>query len=80
MLRPSYTDLMEAINGTAIEDNKPGVASRYSIVIATAKRARQLIDKEKPLTHSTTNKPVSIAVQEIYEGFITIKDQNQQSI
>ncbi|MCI8586841.1 MAG: DNA-directed RNA polymerase subunit omega, partial [Lachnospiraceae bacterium] len=41
MLHPSYTDLMTTINNEAEGDTRT-VNSRYSIVLATAKRARQL--------------------------------------
>ena len=47
--------------------------SRYSLVIATAKRARELEDKEnsaEPLVHTLSEKPVTIAVEEIYAGKI----------
>ena len=46
MLHPSYTDLMETINSET-EGDTPVVNSRYSIVLATAKRARQLIAGEE---------------------------------
>ena len=42
MLRPSYTELMNLLNEDSDMDNK--ITSRYSIVIAVAKRARQIID------------------------------------
>ncbi|ONI44332.1 DNA-directed RNA polymerase subunit omega [Candidatus Epulonipiscioides gigas] len=41
MLEPSYSQLMEKINHDAGEQL---ITSRYSIIIATAKRARQIID------------------------------------
>lgn len=43
MLHPSYTDLINAVNSEVEPGEEPVVQSRYSIVIATAKRARQLI-------------------------------------
>ena len=46
MLHPSYTDLMKAVNSEIEEGEHPVVNSRYSIVLATAKRARQIIDGE----------------------------------
>ena len=50
MLHPSYTDLINAVNSGAAESgDEPVVQSRYSIVIATAKRARQIIQKVKIL-------------------------------
>lgn len=44
MLHPSYTELMERINKDAEENDTPIVQSRYSIVKATADRAKQIID------------------------------------
>ena len=43
MLHPSYTDLMKVVNSEVGEGDTPVVNSRYSIVMATAKRARQII-------------------------------------
>ena len=43
MLHPSYTELMNAVNSEVKEGEQPIVSSRYSIVIAAAKRARQII-------------------------------------
>ena len=48
------------------------VDSRYSLVVATAKRARELVDGEEPLVKTKTVKPVSIAVREIYNGKILL--------
>ena len=41
MLHPSYTDLMKVVNKDVEEGETKVVNSRYSIVLATAKRARQ---------------------------------------
>ena len=47
--------------------------SRYTIIIAAAKRARELTDGKPPLvTNVKVQKPVSIAVNEIYQGKIKI--------
>ena len=43
MIHPSYTELMEVINSDVEPGEQPVVQSRYSVVMATAKRARQLI-------------------------------------
>ncbi|MCQ2492208.1 MAG: DNA-directed RNA polymerase subunit omega [Lachnospiraceae bacterium] len=65
MLHPSYSELMETINSEA-EEQETVVNSRYSIVIATAKRARQIIDGDMPLVESEEEiKPLSAAVQEL---------------
>jgi len=71
MLRPSYTDLLEVINKDG--ENNDVTGSRYSIVIAAAKRARQLIDHDEPLVPvGKDSKPVSIAVDELYHEKIKI--------
>lgn len=71
MLRPSYSDLLEVLNKGIDSENTIG--SRYTIVIAAAKRARQLVDHAEPLSMNyTVDKPVSIAVRELYDGKITI--------
>ena len=49
MLHPSYTDLMDVVNSEVEPGEQPVVQSRYSIVIATSKRARELIAGEEPL-------------------------------
>ena len=49
MLHPSYTELMERINGEEIDGEEPVINSRYSIVIATSRRARQLISGDQTL-------------------------------
>lgn len=72
MLKPSYSDLMHVLN----KKKKKPIYSRYSIVMAAAKRARQLVEGAEPYTDNTpSKKPVSVAVQEIYEGFIIISQE-----
>ena len=72
MLHPSYTDLMEVINSDVEEGEQPVVSSRYSIVIAAAKRARQIIAGSEPLVDGRNKKPLSIAVEELYKGKVKI--------
>lgn len=73
MLHPSYADLIEVLNSDVEEGEQPVVNSRYSVVLATAKRARQLINGAEPLAdHIPCNKPLSIAVEEVYEGKVKI--------
>lgn len=75
MLHPSYTDLMKTINSEVEEGDTPVVNSRYSIVLATAKRARQLIAGEEAYVDSRGKKPLSIAVEEVSKGFVTIEPE-----
>ena len=72
MIHPSYTDLMAVVNSEVEPGEHPVVISRYSIVLATAKRAREIIAGEEPLVKSDSNKPLSIAVDELYKGKIKI--------
>lgn len=73
MLHPSYTDLMEVVNSEVEPGEQPVVQSRYSIVLATAKRARQIIAGEDPLVPSKGNeKPLSLAIDELYKGKVKI--------
>lgn len=77
MLHPSYTDLMEVINSEVEEGEAPVVNSRYSIVLATAKRARQIIDGAEVLTDVKCPKPLSIAVDELYNSKIRILSEEE---
>lgn len=73
MLHPSYSDLMEVVNSEVEPGEQPVVQSRYSIVYATAKRARQIIGGEEPLVKNVKiNKPLSVAVEELYNGKVKI--------
>lgn len=80
MIRPSYNDLMQVVNSGKEEGEAPLVSSRYSIVLATAKRARQLIDGAEPMVKPKVNRPLSIAVQEVYEGMVKILPEKAKSV
>lgn len=78
MLHPSYTDLMKVVNSGVESGDEPVVNSRYSIVLATSKRARQIISGEEPLIDSPSNtKPLSIAVEEVYNSKVTIEGEDE---
>lgn len=73
MLHPSYNELMAKINDSNDKDQEPIINSRYSIVIASAKRARQLISgAESELDTADMSKPLSTAVGELFEGIVHI--------
>ena len=73
MLHPSYTDLMKVVNKDVEEGDTKIVNSRYSIVMATAKRARQLIAGDLPLVDAKDGeKPLSIAIDELNQGKLKI--------
>ncbi len=69
MLHPSYLDLMETIND---RNDDVTLKSRYSIVIATSKRARDIVDGAVPRTKEEWPRSLSSAVHELYEGSIDI--------
>ena len=71
MLRPSYSELMDAVMQE--ESLDPRVVSRYTLVLAAAKRARQITDGAPPLTYAPTDRAVSIAVKELHEGKLKIR-------
>jgi DNA-directed RNA polymerase subunit omega len=74
MLHPSYLELMNAVNANAdSSDGKPVVTSRYSIVVAAAQRARQLIEEEvQEADNYVISKPLSTAINELMNGKVTI--------
>lgn len=59
MLHLEITDLLDKVD------------CRYTLVVETAKRARQLIDGAQPLTDHVDKNPVSQAVEEVLEDKIT---------
>ena len=74
MIHPSYSELIQAINNNAEEDeNTMMLNSRYSLVLATSKRARQLIAGAEPLVPGAAGKkPLSVAIDELYKGEVKI--------
>ena len=73
MIHPSYVELMKVVNNDVEIGEEPVVNSRYSIVIATAKRARQIIAGDDTMAEKIRcPKPLSIAVEELYEGKVKI--------
>ena len=80
MIHPSYAELMKVVNEDAVEiGEEPVVNSRYSIVLATAKRARQLINgAESFVDRPKCNKPLSIAVEELYNGDVKIVTDDEE--
>ena len=79
MLHPSYTDLMKVVNKDVEEGETKVVNSRYSIVMATAKRARELIDGSRPLVScKETQKPLSVAIDELNQAKIKIDGEEDE--
>mgnify|MGYP000859319820 CR=1 FL=1 len=73
MLRPTYNDLIDSMNKNR-EEGELEVQSRYSVVIASAKRARQLIDGAEPLIKGEEGKkPLSMAIEEISRNLVHVE-------
>ncbi len=73
MIHPSYVDLMKVVNKGVEEGEEPVISSRYSVVMATAKRARQLIAGDEPMVKvKDKQKPLSIAVEEMNQDTLRI--------
>jgi DNA-directed RNA polymerase subunit omega len=79
MIHPSYKEMISKINEGQDMDEAPLVTSRYSIVIAAAKRARQIIAGDEPLVPAEPNdKPLSTAVRELYEDKVHILRKEEE--
>lgn len=72
MLHPSYSDLMQVVNADVEPGEAKVVNSRYSIVMATSRRARQIIAGDEPYIEADNKKPLSIAVEELNQSKIKI--------
>ena len=80
MIHPSYVELMKVVNEGAEIGEEPVVNSRYSIVLATAKRARQIIAGAEPMVSKPKcNKPLAIAVEELYRGDVKIGPEEEEN-
>ncbi len=81
MLHPSYTDLMKVVNKDVEEGETKVVNSRYSIVMATAKRARELIDGAMPMVAAKDGeKPLSVAIDELNQAKIKVIAEEEQNV
>lgn len=61
----------------SINEIRKKADNRYTLVTLAAKRARDIIDGKPKLTDADTEKPVSIAVNEIAEDLITYRRDEQ---
>ncbi len=80
MLRPSYSDLMKVVNSEVEPGEERVVSSRYSIVMATSKRARQIIAGHEPMIRvKPGEKPLSVAVEELRQSKIRILGDEEET-
>lgn len=62
MINPSIVELLDRVD------------NRYSLVVATSRRARQIIDGEEPTVEVRERKPLTIAIDEVNIGNIDVKE------
>ena len=74
MFKPSYGSLIQELNKNAGSEEEK-IASRYSVVIAAAKRARQIVAGASHQELDGVDKAVSIAVSELYNGHLKVMPQ-----
>ena len=72
MIHPSYTEIMKEVNSEVVPGEQPVVNSRYSIVMATSKRAREIIDGDEPMVKADGKKALSVAVEELNSAKLKI--------
>ena len=63
-----------------IEELVDRVGSRFTVVIAAAKRAKQIKDGMPPLVNLPTRNPLTIALHEIAAGLILIGDAPEPEV
>ncbi|WP_442945443.1 DNA-directed RNA polymerase subunit omega [Oceanirhabdus sp. W0125-5] len=66
MINPSIVELLKYV------DNK------YSLVIATSKRARKLIDGESPIVDMDASKPLTTAIVEVNSSKMNIDSEGEE--
>ena len=79
MLHPSYSEIIDVVNKGVEEGDTPVVNSRYSIVMATSKRARQLVSGAEPQVNPAGKKALSIAVEELANEKIHILAEGEEA-
>ena len=62
MINPSIVDLLKKVD------------NRYSLVVATSRRARKIIDGEEPIIQGVGAKPLTIAINEVEQGAIEVRE------
>ncbi len=70
MIYPAINDIMKAKN----------IDSKYTLVVATAKRAREINQTKVTFTECKSDKAVTIALHEIYENKVNFKTDNKDKM
>ncbi len=61
-----------------VEELVDRVGNRYALVVAVAKRARQLKDGAKPFVKLQTNNPTTIALHELAAGYVQLAEATEE--
>ena len=70
MIYPAINDIMKAKN----------IDSKYTLVVATAKRAREINQTKVTFTECKSDKAVTIALHEIYENKVNFKTKEKSKM
>lgn len=71
MFEPSGQELINIANEGVLNENET-VKSKYSVIIAAAKRARQLVDEKDARVEEGAN-PLTVAIDEIKNKVVKIQ-------
>ena len=75
MFEPSGQELIDIANESILNENEK-IKSKYSVIIAAAKRARQLVDEKDERVENGAN-ALTIAIEEIKENLVKIEPDNR---
>ncbi|MBP3201746.1 MAG: DNA-directed RNA polymerase subunit omega [Lachnospiraceae bacterium] len=75
MFEPSGQELIDIANESILNENEK-IKSKYSIIIAAAKRARQLVEEKDERVENGAN-ALTIAIEEIKENLVKIEPDNK---
>lgn len=74
MFEPSGQELINIANESILNENEK-IKSKYTVIIAAAKRARQLVDEKDERIEEGAN-PLTIAIDEIKNKEVKIEPED----
>lgn len=75
MFEPSGQELIDIANESILNENEK-IKSKYSVIIAAAKRARQLVDEKDERVENGAN-ALTVAIEEIKDNLVKIEPDNK---
>ena len=73
MFEPSGQELIKIANESILNENEK-IKSKYTVIIAAAKRARQLVDEKDDRVEEGAN-PLTVAIDEIKNKEVKIEPE-----